>query len=359
MARISQGQVQSAELNRYYTPWQDEQVLDAVRDLTRDPTPWAAYSLGYEVGTAHWHIELTLLVPQFGYECFDVIPVSAAVIRLSCDVLSAVMPTDVATRFLEVVNDMEAVCIEAKYIFHEFGRFEWDDHRSRYLADRLPVLLRSAVPANSPLLSWLNLGQAIGEFIYNDPAPCNHPAIAFRPVADAVRRLPKAERGAIPELKELSALIDRRGSGSEAGLRQAYVDRLAMNWFDWYGKPWPNSPWFWREIRSLHKLIEEHLLRRKKTVADERLDHVPRWDSASGVLMFAGKVIREVGVQAANVRNVLDLFEKNKWCAYVETAYAGEVKKDIVKSMNRRLTAIKFHGAGSPKGISWMGRTAQ
>lgn len=358
MAKSSRGRVPAAAPFTFAPPLVDQRPVRAAREATLDLGPWAAYTLGYQVGTIPFTLHLAQTVPQLGSDGFAAVPSSASVIRMTCDLLSTVAPAGTATLIREAANDLEEFNNNAENTFHRSGRFIWDVATGNYLASRLPVLMRNALPGDSPLLPWLGLGHAIGEFTSDDPAPSYHPAVPFRPVVDAARSLPKAERDALRELRELAALIDRPASEGEAGLRRAYVARLAADWpFDELD-PWPNCSFFTHEIQSLHRRIDEHLLARKVASPLQQADHVPRWDRATGTLMFDGSVIREVAVQARRVREVLDLFQREGWdppC--VETGIADDAKKKLVRSLNSGLTVIEFYPGGSRTGIGWR-RTA-
>jgi hypothetical protein len=334
-------------------PLVDERLNEAARDATLDLLPWATYSLGYQVGALPEALRLTSLAPEFGSNCFDAIPSSASVIRLTCDILGPEMPTEVASRIWGAVNDLEEFNNNAAHTFRRSKRFVWDVADSNYLASRIPVLLRSSLPSNSPLLPWLHLGYSLGDFISKDPAPPREDAVPFHPVVAAVRNLPKAERDALPELKELAAIIDRPEVEGEAGLRRAYVARLASNWLSDDLDPWPNSPFFTQEIQSLHRGIDAHLLARKAIAPLPQDDHVPNWDRVTGKLMFGGRLIRQVAPKARTIRPIFDLFQSQRWPASVETNHSGDRKGDVIDSLNDGLRVINSFRSGTTYGIGW------
>ncbi|VTT99513.1 unnamed protein product [Gemmataceae bacterium] len=353
MAKSSRGRVPAAAPFTFAPPLVDQRPVRAARDATLDLRPWAAYTLGYQVGTISFTLHLAQTVPQLGPDGFAAVPGSASVIRLACDLLSTVAPAGTVTLIREAANDLEEFNNNAEHAFHRSGRFVWDVAAGNYLAGRLPVLMRGTLPGDSPLLPWLGLGHSIGEFISSDPAPSYHPPVPFRPVVDAVRNLPKGERDALRELREMAALIDRPEAEGEAGLRRAYVARLAADWpFDELD-PWPNSPFFTVEIQNLHRRIDEHLLVRKVAPPPREVDHVPRWDHETGKLLFEGKVIRQVVPRARTIRPVLDLFQRLQWPSSVETDYSDDRKDDVIESLNRNLKVIEFFPSGTKTGIGW------
>ncbi len=359
MAKSSRGRVPAAAPFAFRPPLVDPPHAKAALDSTLDLIPWAAYSLGYQIGRMPFAIQLARTAPQLGADCFDAIPCCASVIRQTCDLLGAVMPVGVASLIRGAVNELEAFNNAAAHTFSHSERFVWDVAVGNYLADRLPVLMRGALPSDSCLLPWLNIGHEIGDFTCRDPAHGGQAAVPFRPVVDAVRILPRAERNALREFREVAALIDRPEFEGEAGLRRAYVDRLAADWpFDELD-PWPACPFFTREIEALHRRIDEHLLSRKADAPLQEADHVPRWDRNTGKLKFGGVVIREVAVQAKRVREGLDLFQKEEWPTCVETKFSDDPKKKLVKSMNKGLIVIEFYPGGSKNGIGWRLRTAR
>jgi len=353
MAKSSRGRVPAAAPFTFAPPLVDQRPVRAARDATRDLGPWAAYTLGYQVGTIPFTLHLAKTVPQLGPDGFAAVPSSASIIRLTCDLLSTAAPAGTVTLIREAANDLEEFNNNAENTFHRSGRFIWDVAAGNYLAGRLPVLMRGTLPSDSHLLPWLGLGHSIGEFISNDPAPSNRPPVPFRPVIDAVRNLPKVERDALRELRELAALIDRPEAEGEAGLRRAYVARLAADWpFDELD-PWPNYPFFTVEVQNLHRRIDEHLLARRAAPRPCEGDHVPRWDREAGRIMFDGKVIRQVVARARTIRPILDLFQSQQWPSSVETDYSGDRKDDVIESLNDKLKVIEFFPSGTKTGIGW------
>ena len=115
MAKSTRVRMPTTAPFRFAPPLVDARLVDVTRDRGRDLSPWAAYSLGYEVGTAPENLVLARTVPQLGGECFDAIRWSASVVRLAVDVLSPVVPTGVAAQIREAVNDLEEFNNSASY----------------------------------------------------------------------------------------------------------------------------------------------------------------------------------------------------------------------------------------------------
>ena len=93
-----------------------------------------------------------------------------------------------------------------------------------------------------------------------------------------------------------------------------------------------------------------------------KTDSAPRpdWDSDTGKLSFQGVVVRKVGARAKNVRCVLGAFQKKNWPNRIDIplratrkSSKSKVVRNALSNLNRQLSALKFHGDGTGKGICW------
>ncbi len=354
MAKSPQDRVPAAAPFAFLPPLLDRRYTEAATDRELDLRPWAAYTLGYEAAFTRFYLHLVRTVPDLGPDGFNAVPISAGMIRLTSDLLAGTVPSVGPLEMLrQASNDLEAMNNATAEEFFLTGQFRWDADTADYLGNRLPVLA-GHVNINDPAVgAWLGVGRSVGEFLCDDPGLGEHDAVPFRPVVEAVRTLPRAEREGLRELVELATLIDRPEGQGEESLRKLFVARLADDWLDDGINPWPNCFEFTREIQGLHELIGEHLLTRLAGPTPTEIVNVPRWDAAAGVLMFGGLVVRRVAVQGSVVRETLRLFQAAGWPGSVETHLSGDAKQKHIASLNNGLSGIQFFAAGSKTGIGW------
>jgi hypothetical protein len=84
----------------------------------------------------------------------------------------------------------------------------------------------------------------------------------------------------------------------------------------------------------------------------------PHWDSERGELMLGDAIIRRVRGRtvATRIVAILDEFEKRGWPQRIERPDSicdGQMLRESVQSLNRRLTRIHFEADGTGRGIRW------
>jgi hypothetical protein len=86
---------------------------------------------------------------------------------------------------------------------------------------------------------------------------------------------------------------------------------------------------------------------------------VPSWNPDKRELWYRGKIIRTIArtTRAERVIRILDAFEKSGWPCRVNDPWPGGPDSvrlhGAIRSLNSRLTAIKFSGDGKTTGIVW------
>jgi hypothetical protein len=353
---MSSGSVQAAGRVSAQTSglsYRDKQLEAQTLNPAFDLRAWAAYTLGLHCRKVRSYNAVARSAALFGVECFNAVLIPAYEIVLACDLLAGTAPPSLTPIIAGIATEWQARYTEAEAAFVAGRVVTSDPYVDSNDATRLAVLADQVTLADAILNAWYCLGRAFGQFVNEEQFSHPGTAVEFRPVADAARLLPHAERESMPELRDLGSLLDRPDSGTEEELRNLYVSRLASNWpFDDHN-PWPDSPHFFQEVDRLSRRMQEHLRERLSAAAQPVTPPRPHWHPAEGLLYFGGRTVKQVRVHATKVRPILDLFQRQHWPEWVETELDGEARKDVVASMNSGLSDIEFYRGGSAKGICW------
>lgn len=88
-----------------------------------------------------------------------------------------------------------------------------------------------------------------------------------------------------------------------------------------------------------------------------RREVVPSWHKGLGELRYRGEVIREVKLEAENLRTILDAFETDGWPEQIYDPFppddASDRRRRAVATLNAGLRGIRFVSTGNGRKIAW------
>jgi hypothetical protein len=251
------------------------------------------------------------------------------------------------------------------------GRAPWDHQLVALAAQEskpdLCTLVDLASEQFGDLQRVFRLGMEVGE--YTVAVNTGDPLLQSPPKLDgivaAAKSLPRTLLGRLPVVKKLLAAASRpRARGARKILTSA-LTRQAQRYRE-YGA---NADVFvvGKLVPVLDNAIEENLQEvlsskpKPTNAAQPPVDPKPCWVKVRsgawvGELRIGDRVVRKVSAKAVNVIPVLDVFQKKGWPGAIDDPSSQDNwqrRHETIRSLNRGLKVIRFHGDGTNKRIKW------
>ena len=232
----------------------------------------------------------------------------------------------------------------------------------------LRILLDRGLDPRSRLGRWYTFGVKLGGYrlgLYDPGFEVPRISIGtgqepdFSPVLNAASELPEEDRARIPALESMVGLAPSlEARGQESYFAEYIRDNAWLQASASQGIPIATPSGL---ADALDIYLREELTKLYEQSSKPDVDAArPVWEKAKYELSWNGGSIKTVRPIADHVIAVLDAFEAAKWetripdpLPDVPDQVGSQRLNDTVKSLNFKLTMIRFHADGTGRGITW------